>query len=392
MSDKSANFIWGNMSKSKDNVSFQSEWPLFLMLDEVWLRVRRALVHKLEAERLWPSTKEYKNYMEKRKKLGDKITSETLIDVFGTNDYAYLNSESIFGASNRQFRYKLPYIASFGYEVGSTMYNLNGKDETDAFEVSKICSVFNIGISIFDHINDTEPELFNNLKNIINEKALLKISTNKKACESLQTECNTISSTELRLLLKIILWFFLKLHSHYIQSGKENLRKRLISHVLSAYDAEIASSNHNKYSKTEAFNISRNKSMLPFLVIYLITRLPDSSTIEKSENDFNSFMTNMGEIFWLVDDLVDVIRDLESNHLNSVLIQVNDKIDDIEISQIQYKILVELLNGDYIETQANQIYSKIYSVLNFLESKKFREEDIKMVKNLIVFSVRNWME
>jgi len=54
--------------------------------------------------------------------------------------------------------------------------------------------------------------------------------------------------------------------------------------------------------------------------------------------------------------------------------------------------LIELLEGDYIEAQANQICSKIKYILNFLKSKKIKEEDQKLVSNLITFSVRDWME
>jgi hypothetical protein len=58
----------GKVAIDKDIVFSESEWPSSLMLDEVWLRVRRLLVHKLERERFWPSTNEYKSYTEKQKK------------------------------------------------------------------------------------------------------------------------------------------------------------------------------------------------------------------------------------------------------------------------------------------------------------------------------------
>jgi hypothetical protein len=375
----------------EDITSFKSDWPLPLMLDEVWLRVRRVLVHKLERERFWPDTKEYKDYVEKQKKIGDKVKIEILRDIFGDTDYAYLNSELIFGAGNRRFRTKLPYVAAFGYKVGLTMHNLIGGKE-DGYEVSKISSIFNIGISIFDYIYDTNFELFHEFKNIINEKVLLIISNDKETCEKLQVSCNNINSIELRLLSKLIIWFFLKLHTFNIRSGKEDVWKRLISCVMSAYHAEINSADYNRYSKTDALNISRNKSTLPFSVIYLIARLSPSSTIEESEIDFTPLVINMGEIFWLIDDLIDVIRDLESYYLNSIITQINNKIDYIDDPQWRYKILVDLLEGDYIEARANQICSKINYVLNFLESNKFKEEDIKMVRNLITFSIRDWME
>lgn len=382
----------GKVAIDKDIVFSESDWPSSLMLDEVWLRVRRLLVHKLERERFWPSTNEYKSYTEKQKKLGDKIKSEVLRDILGDVDYVYLNSELIFGAGNRRFRTKLPYVAAFGYNIGLTMHKLIGGEEEEGYDVFTICSIFNIGISIFDYIYDTDPKLFHEFENIINEKVLLTAINNKKTCENLQANCNNINSIELRLLSKLIIWFFLKLHAFDIRSGKEDVWERLISCIMSAYHAEINSTYHNRYSKADALNISRNKSTLPFLVMYLIARLSPSSTIEESEIDFTPLVIKMGEIFWHIDDLIDVIRDLEPNYLNSIITQINNKIDYIDNPQRRYKILIELLEGDYIEAQANQICSKIKYILNFLKSKKNKEEDQKLVSNLITFSVRDWME
>lgn len=370
---------------------FKSDWPLFLILDEVWLKSRRVMVHKLETEKIWPNTIDYNEFIKRQKKLGERIKPEILIDLLGNTDYSHLNSELIFGAGNKRFRYKLPYIIAFGYEMGSTMYTLIGKDKNDANEIAEICSIFNILISIFDYIHDEKPELAKEFENIINDKILLIILTNKKACEDFHSNCNNISSTELRILSKITIGFILKLHSIYMQSGREEIMKRLISCVMNAYHAEIASLNYDQYSKKDAFNISRDKSKLPFLVIYLIARLPISSTVEKFKDNF-TFINNVGEIFWLIDDLVDVIQDLELNHLNSLLIQVNDKIDVREKSQLKYKILVELLNRDYFEEQVNQIFSKIDSTLFYLKNENFEEDDILKVKNFTLFYVRNWME
>jgi hypothetical protein len=100
----------------------------------------------------------------------------------------------------------------------------------------------------------------------------------------------------------------------------------------------------------------------------------------------------MGEIFWYVDDLVDLLKDLESDHLNSILSRVYKRINLPHASKQKYQIVGELLNGSYIEDVVNQIYSKIAFVLNFLELNKFEEKDIKIVRNLIMCFVRSWTE
>jgi len=382
------------------NTSTYGDWPIGLLVDEVWLKIRRISIHKLEEEGLWQKTTEYKNFAERQKKLGEKIRSGTLREVFGDNDYAYLNSELIFGSANRQVRSKLSYILAFGYNIGWIIYSvLDDKEGKYTEEISMISSVFNLGISIFDYIYDTEPELFDKFNRIVNYSTLHKISTDGNACKSLQLDCDNIDSIELCLLSKIIIWFFLKLQSFYIgNGGRKDIWKRLNNCILLAYLAETHSSDKTKYSK-KILDICRKKSTLPFLVIYHIALLTSTSNPSpiidresKVDNYAYTISKTIGEIFWRTDDLTDLLKDLESGNLNSILIKVNKKHGYTEQSQLNYKILMELINGNYIKEIANQICSQIKFVLNSLESIKSDEQYVNMTRNLIMFHVRNWME
>lgn len=78
----------------------QSEWPMPLMLDEAWLRARRALVHALEADRMWPDPATQRSVMAAQRAEGERLRDSVLFETLGPADFAHRGSESIFGASN----------------------------------------------------------------------------------------------------------------------------------------------------------------------------------------------------------------------------------------------------------------------------------------------------
>ena len=114
--------------------------------------------------------------------------------------------------------------------------------------------------------------------------------------------------------------------------------------LRSAYEAEINSLRHHKYSTRNAIIIT-----MPFLIIYLVVRLfLDSDPASKNSKTHDPYMPviiSFAEIFWLVNDIIDVLQDLESDYLNSVIYEIKKKIGPVESSHLSHKILIELLNG-----------------------------------------------
>ncbi|NTW44580.1 MAG: hypothetical protein HGB14_09160, partial [Anaerolineaceae bacterium] len=134
------------------------------MMDEVWLRARRSLVHRLEEEGFWQSLAKYETCRKEQNDLGNGIKIGIFKDILGKEDYALLNSESIFGVGNTRFRRKFPYMAAFGYKIGLIAQILNNAEIVYAKDVSEVSSIFNVGISIFDYICDEDPKKFDYLK------------------------------------------------------------------------------------------------------------------------------------------------------------------------------------------------------------------------------------
>ncbi len=114
--------------------------------------------------------------------------------------------------------------------------------------------------------------LFEAFKTVINKRKLLEMLGSQNACESFLASSDA-KSLELKLLSKIIRWFLLKLHYLRILNGRQRTCKKVSSCMLALYTAEIKSRQYSVYSRSHALNISRKKSALPFVLIYLVTQL-----------------------------------------------------------------------------------------------------------------------
>ena len=369
----------------------ESFWPLSFLLDEVWLRIRRTLIHNLEQENLWPDTAEYHQFIERQLKLGNNFKSDLFIRILGKIDYAFLNSELVCGPKNQTFASRLPYLVSFGYKIGQAFFRLVNDTKEGYSTVAEVCSAFNVGICLFDYICDTETNLLSDLNNNINEDILGDLIHYSASCQKLLLESGKIPSIEIRLLTKIIAWFFYKLHSFRRKSANTDIWKKLISALLSAYKSELASSTISKSHGKRALRISKNKSTLPFIVIYLVIELHSNLKEKVNDVDFMPFALQIGEIFWMVDDLIDILQDLETFSMNSILMQITPDMHFKVDAKSKYDVLTDLLNGEYIKEHVSRLIFKINSSLDFLRSKNVKYNVLEWIRTLILGYVRNWI-
>jgi hypothetical protein len=63
---------------------------------------------------------------------------------------------------------------------------------------------------------------------------------------------------------------------------------------------------------------------LPFQIIFLAARMSIASrqtTLTKHDSTYYSLIRKIGETFWYIDDLMDLIKDVEVENLNSILLE-----------------------------------------------------------------------
>ena len=89
---------------------------------------------------------------------------------------------------------------------------------------------------------------------------------------------------------------------------------------------------------------------------------------------------------------MDIVKDIESDSLNSLLIKANKKIYYTQKSDTNFKVLMELLNGDYVEKVTDRICSNLKFVFNSLETNGYDEDCVNMARSVITFYIRNWMQ
>jgi hypothetical protein len=368
-------------------------WPLNYVLDEIYLKSRRSLIYSLEKNGFWPSNEEHQKFLKRQQTIGEMIKTETLRNILGESDYILLNSGTIFGVNNIRFKKRLPYVASFGYEIGLMLYTLlNEKCNEHSFKIPEITSIFNICISLFDFIQDETKGNFKEVTNIINYKTINKIFNDKYTCENLLIKCKNLNSVESRLLSKITLSFVLRLHAFYDKSDKRKLWKVLMSYIMSAYLAEIKSSQLGCDEKGDLLEISYKKSTLPFIIIcYIVFFITASNYLETDNKKIYKISKTIGEIFWYVDDLIDLLKDLKNNHLNSILNNAYKRVEYKNENDKKQRVLIELLDGCYIEETVNQIRLKIMFISRSLDVNNFNEESIRFFKSNLFCFVRSWL-
>jgi len=372
------------------------DWPLSLMLDEAWLRSRRVLVHKLEKAALWMETDAYNSFGREQRALGAKLKSELLKQILGPRDYALLNSETIFGPSNNRFRGKITLALAFGYELGSGLHAIldgPGEQTTKAGELS---SVFNLGIATFDLICDHYTDLFEDFSETFNEGVLRQLGKDSEASQRLAATAEVVEAVELRVLLKIIAWFFHELHDASRNSGVQGKAvdtstRKLSRLLLDAYRAEVLSSLKTLAPEAELMTISRNKSALPFAIIHEVALLLSAHTNSRVDRPTASLARNIANIFWLTDDLSDVVRDLQSGDLNSILIQAGFKPNHQPEPVRDYPVLSRLLEGNYFERVSNRIRENTASALNIVDSHNGNADAANRFRQAVLFYVRGWL-
>ena len=101
----------------------------------------------------------------------------------------------------------------------------------------------------------------------------------------------------------------------HIKAGK--ITKQLFQLLKRAYTAEIGSQSIDaSHSRRYLTTIARNKSALPFQIIQELSLQPYIQSVAVYDRILSR---HIGTIFWLLDDLVDLLKDFNSQDLNALL-------------------------------------------------------------------------
>ena len=351
-----------------------SEWPMGLLLDEVWLRSRRVVVHELEREELWPERERYRETVRRLTATGSELRASLLRAILPEDDFTALAGEAIFGPANRRFRTRLPLVLAFGYEIGYCLHRLGRGQAPEAHRIGEICSLFNTGVSVFDLVHDSST-LAGRFAEVFDDSLLDQLVERPRVhAEGLTHRLENQADIELRFLIAIIARFFSLVGESHWTSGRQQSLAPLLRR---AYEAELESARSGQ--RAEPW-IAKEKSTLPFEII---GRLAAPASGARNE-EIEALARDLGIVFWRLDDLVDAVTDIQMGAVNSLVPPRDGN------SEGDYHAAAAIVAGTSCEDVAHEVVSGVqrcldsYSAPTNADRERFRAD--------LLAYVRNWLE
>ena len=238
---------------------------------------------------------------------------------------ALLQKESSFDPAvleeiNNQYPYlwhRLIHILAFGYNTGKTLHQLLDDNEERIQYSCHVGALFNLIISMYDYILDEQP-VTENAGDVISSQLIsgLLIGDRQAALLTIREANKTIKDPLLHLLLcSIYTWV---VYTQRIYAEHKSRDEKLYPYILALFEAEKKTLQFGNDSPIE---VLRTKSAGPFIAIgKFILEITPGITIGRHKL-FESIVNDTGNVFWIVDDLSDVQKDLNNGMPNSILIK-----------------------------------------------------------------------
>lgn len=353
-----------------------SAWPVGLLLDEIWLRSRRALVNRLEAAALWPSAEDQDRFVAEQRAKGERLRDEALLPEIAPDDRRWMTAPATFGAANRRFRGSTPMALAFGHALAAGLRELEGRPPHPP--AAEAAALFNFGISVFDLLHDTQPEAVAEFSAHFGSDTLRGLHSGAASPEVLREAAPCCARPEVRLLLQTIAAVYERLHALGDEAPRDRFRALALL-LEAAHAAEIGSAERTG-EPSDRLAISRGKSTLPFSIIGAIAALPPPHDVDGND----PLLGDVGLVFWLTDDLTDLVGDARSGAVNSLVARSGcDGSEDIG------ERLQRLIDGRAIEDTADEIRDALLRIRrntapSGLAGTRFEQ--------LLARSVRAWVE
>ena len=352
-------------------------WPVGLLLDEVWLRARRAVVDSLAEADLWPSLVEHQAFTTAKRIRGEELRDRVLVSALRAEDRRWLLSPAIFGASNRRFRAKTPSALAFGWDISTGMQAVAG--HSTRLDMAEASAVFNFGISIFDLLHDTQADMTGDFATYFDGHVLSRLHSEPYFAIELTEIAAGSDVPEIRLILQVIAAVYRKFHALGIGNFGE------VADLLSAaYEAEMKSAAPaDGQCAVELTRTARTKSTLPFAIIGTIGGAGAGTDGQCPMPD--EVAECIGTIFWRIDDLADIVSDVRSGALNSLLVEARGEAGaDISLT------LTRLLDDRSIETAAAEVRDALLQARSVVEA--CGDGPAKGFDRTLACYVRAWLE
>lgn len=270
--------------------------------------VRERLSLALRSLGAWIDDERFNTLRERSRRCGRAIEDGLVAGILGPQDHAYLYSEGAFGTAGAGPGRRLPLVLSFGFYLGAGLHDRLGLPEAERDEAGRLCALFNLMSMLFDRtIDDVEGGL-HELSPWFGRDTMRALSDHPaRACQLADTAA-TAALPELRILLKIIAGFYRQAAAIEDAAGWARLNEKLAV----AYGAEMDS----LCGQAASAEAAAGKTLALFDVMLAIAQ---SRGADVENGPLQAFVDNLGRLFWLLDDQVDLVRDVGAGHANSIV-------------------------------------------------------------------------
>jgi len=307
-----------------------------------------------------------------------------------TNEYIVFEKNSPLDLEpNRRFFASLRKSLSFGYEFGKEISKLFFLSKKQTHDAAWACALAHTIGSSFDIILDDKPELFPEAKKIISLAYSRTFSKNK------EEEFNLEKMVDFDPVLKIFQVtnnaFSVCIKKEMEGSNPEVLRELedVLGKLLNAEIVRDINLENSELRFDAIYQHQRIRNSYPFWGECLVCMLYNSWNI--NVNEWKETMLRFGDVFWIIDDIVDFVDDLKSKHWNYLVLmlsQSNGRNLSASPPDIHYTpdIYSDLMYHDIIGCCVNTIHMKIFELKKIYEDLGLSGDKIVKLTKSYMFS------
>lgn len=264
--------------------------------------------------------------------VGRQLLTDVLDPLLSVADRRHLLGENAFGVTGYRLGADLPLVALFGERIGCGLHAQRRADPGRAAAVGRMCALFNTGIVLFDRLCDNVPGGPAAIGQSLDAALIRRLGDDPAALVPLRAAA-AAAGMRLRILLRVVDSFYSQGWELAATPAGRAAWPQLGEYLALAYDAELSSVTAQS---GDTDRIGRAKSTLPFTIMLQISRLHSPMTAD--EQDAEDLADALGTMFWLLDDLADVGRDLRDGGVNAVLDEARSGPDDGAVDRVAARL------------------------------------------------------
>jgi len=351
---------------------------------------REQLLAVLDKNGLLIPDRKYETFVKNKIITGQRFCDTLIAKVIGPELYKFCK-DGINKYGNFYHIEHLPRYTMFGYDVTYCFCRLFNIPQNIADRLTAAGAIANTFAVLFDRICDDYVELYPRLLHYISPDILLsKISLDpEKKNDFAEYEKN--EPPLIKIVILLLREYFRRIMS--IFSDVQDIcrvRREFTNTILKLYSSELISINidyNTQISPKRAYNILRTKSSL---FVWLLVIPPVFMTDKwgcKNYVKIKKSTLMLGDVFWILDDIVDIVEDLRCGRWSYVTLSFADKIlrDDVDSA----RVLDEIIERGIILSAAEKLCHKYQGAKKNLY--KIGWEDNNFDKILLPW-IRMWTE